>query len=51
MGQITLLTDPKRRRRWNDEERRQTLEEAFSPGACVTQVARRHDVPLAEWRP
>lgn len=23
MGQITLLTGPERRRRWNDEERRQ----------------------------
>ncbi|ESZ31345.1 hypothetical protein X732_30525 [Mesorhizobium sp. L2C066B000] len=31
---------------------RQTLEEAFSPGACVTQVAQRHDVStaLAEWK-
>ncbi|MER8929025.1 transposase [Mesorhizobium sp. M0859] len=44
MGQIMLLTGPERRRRWNEEERRQTLEEAFSPGAYVTQVAQRHDV-------
>ncbi|WP_210334894.1 transposase [Mesorhizobium mediterraneum] len=53
MGQITLLTGPERRRRWNEEERRQILEEAFSPGACVTQVARRHDVSTAliyTWR-
>jgi transposase len=53
MGQITLLTGPERRRRWNEEERRQILEEAFSPGACVTQVAQRHDVSTAliyTWR-
>lgn len=53
MGQVTLLTGPERRRRWSDDERLQILQEAFSPGACVTHVARRHDVSTAliyTWR-
>ena len=53
MGQITVLSGPERRRRWSDEERRQILEEAFAPGACVAQVARRYDVSTAliyTWR-
>jgi transposase len=44
MGQVTVFSGPERRRRWSDEERRLILAEAFSPGACVAQVARRHDV-------
>ena len=47
MSQITLLTGPERRRRWADEERLKILTEAFSPGACVSEVARRHDVSTA----
>ena len=53
MGQITVFTGPERRRRWNDEERVQILTEAFSPGACVAEVARRYDVSSAliyTWR-
>lgn len=53
MGQITVFTGPERRRRWSEEERVQILTEAFSPGACVAQVARRHDVSTAliyTWR-
>jgi transposase len=53
MGQITVFSGPERRRRWNGEERLQILTEAFSPGACVTEVARRHDVSTAliyTWR-
>jgi transposase len=53
MGQVTLLTGPERRRRWSEDERLQILQEAFSPGACVTHVARRHDVSTAliyTWR-
>lgn len=53
MGQITVYSGPERRRRWSDEERLQILAEAFSPGACVTEVARRHDVSTAliyTWR-
>ena len=40
----SVFSGPERRRRWSDEERRLILAEAFSPGACAAQVARRHDV-------
>lgn len=53
MGGITVFGGPERRRRWSDEERRQILEDAFAPGACVAQVARHHDVSTAliyTWR-
>lgn len=53
MGQITVFSGPERRRRWSREERLQILAEAFSPGACVAEVARRHDVSTAliyTWR-
>lgn len=53
MGQVAVYSSVERRRRWSDEERRQILEDAFSPGACVTQVARRYDVSTAliyTWR-
>ena len=44
MSQTVLLTGVDRRRRWSDANRRRILEEAFSPGAVISQVARRHDV-------
>ena len=47
MSRITVLTGPERRRRWSDDERLKILTEAFSPGACVSEVARRHDVSTA----
>ncbi len=53
MGQITVFSGPERRRRWSEEERVRILTEAFSPGACVAEVARRHDVSTAliyTWR-
>jgi transposase len=53
MGQITVFSGPERRRRWSEEDRVQILTEAFSPGACVAEVARRHDVSTAliyTWR-
>lgn len=53
MGQITVFSGPERRRRWSEDERRLILAEAFSPGACVAEVARRHDVSTAlvyTWR-
>lgn len=53
MGRITVFGGPERRRRWSVEERRRILEEAFASGACVAQVARRHDVSTAlvyTWR-
>jgi len=53
MGQITVFSGPERRRRWSDEERLRILAEAFSPGACVAEVCRRHEVSTAliyTWR-
>lgn len=53
MGQITVFSGPERRRRWTDEQRLQILTEAFAPGACPTEVARRHEVStglLYTWR-
>ena len=53
MGQITVFSGPERRRRWIDEDRLQILTEAFAPGACVAEVARRHVVSTAllyTWR-
>lgn len=53
MGQITVISGPERRRRWSQEERLQILAEAFSPGACVSQVCRRHEISTAliyTWR-
>lgn len=32
--------NPERRRRWRDDEKLAILEEAFAPGACVSEVAR-----------
>lgn len=53
MGQITVFSGPERRRRWTDEQRLQILTEAFAPGACPTEVARRHDISTGQlytWR-
>jgi transposase len=53
MSQITVFSGPERRRRWSSEERFQILTEAFSPGGCVSEVARRYDVStglIYTWR-
>jgi transposase len=53
MGQVAVYSDVERRRRWSDDERLRILGEAFSPGAVVTQVARRYDISTAliyTWR-
>lgn len=53
MSQITVFTGPERRRRWSEEERLRLLAEAFSPGACVADVCRRHDISTSliyTWR-
>ena len=53
MSQITVLTGPERRRRWRDDEKLAILEEAFAPGACVSEVARRREVSsslIYTWR-
>ena len=53
MSHSILLTGPDRRRSWSEEERREILAEAFSPGAIVAAVARRHEVStglIYTWR-
>ena len=53
MGQVTVFSGPERRRRGSHEERLQILTEAFSPGACVADVCRRHDISTSliyTWR-
>ncbi|NOW48716.1 transposase [Novosphingobium sp. SG751A] len=53
MRQITVMNGPERRRHWNDEERLRILAEAFAPGTCVADVARKHDISTARiytWR-
>ena len=53
MGHVTVYSGPERRRRWSDEERSQILTEAFSSGARVAEVARRHDIStglIYTWR-
>lgn len=53
MSQITVFSGPERRRRWSEEERLRVLAEAFSPGACVADVCRRHDISTSliyTWR-
>jgi transposase len=53
MPQMTLLTGPERRRRWNEEDRCRILAAAFSPGAVVADVARRYEVATSliyKWR-
>lgn len=50
---MTIFSGPERRRRWTDAERLQILTEAFSPDACVAQIAQRHDVStglIYTWR-
>ena len=53
MPQMSLLTGPERRRRWNEEDRCRILAAAFSPGAVVADVARRFEVATSliyKWR-
>ena len=53
MGQVAVYSGVERRRRWDDETRLRILSEAFSPGANISRVARRHDVSTGQiytWR-
>ena len=53
MAQMTVMTGPERRRRWDDGERQRILEAAFTPGAVVAKVARQFDVATSliyKWR-
>jgi len=53
VGQVAVYSGVERRRRWDDETRLKILSEAFSPGANISQIARRHDVSTGQiytWR-
>ena len=53
VAQVEVIARRERRRRWSEEERRQLVAEAFTPGAVVARVARQHEVAescLYAWR-
>jgi len=53
MSKIEVMTGPERRRRWTDEQKLQIVAEAFSPGALVSEAARRAGVcagQIYRWR-
>jgi transposase len=53
MSHSTLITSPERRRRWRLEDKLAVVSVAFSPGAVVTDVARRYEVSTSliyKWR-
>jgi len=53
MSQMTIISGVERRRSWSEEEKLGIMAEAFSPGACVSEVARRRDVSpglIYRWR-
>ncbi len=43
-GHVEILTGRERRRRWSVEAKLRIVAETEEPGACVKQVAARHDV-------
>jgi len=52
-GHVEILTGRERRRRWRAEDKLRIVAETEEPGACVKQVAARHDVYpglLFAWR-
>ena len=53
MARVQVFTGVERRRRWSAEQKRAIVLAAFSPGAVVTDVARRADVnsgQIYRWR-
>ena len=53
MSAVTIFSGRERRRRWAPAEKARIVEESLSPGATVSEVARRHDVnanQLYLWR-
>jgi transposase len=53
VGQMTVVSGPERCRRWTEEQRLQIVAEAFTPGARVAVVCRRHDISsklIYTWR-
>jgi transposase len=53
MSRVEVISGPERRRRWNEEQKRSIVAEAFAPGASVSAVARRTDIGTGQiyrWR-
>ena len=53
MGRVEVLTGPERRRRWSGEQKRAIVDQAFAPGASLSEVARQADVrrgQIYRWR-
>jgi transposase len=53
MTRVQVFTGVERRRRWSVEQKQAIVRAAFSPGAVVTEVARRADVnsgQIYRWR-
>jgi transposase len=53
MSRVEVMSGPERRRRWNEDQKRSIVAEAFAPGASVSEVARRMDVvpsQIYRWR-
>jgi transposase len=53
MSRIEVMSGIERRRRWSADEKRRLVSAAFSPGAVVSEVARRADIhpnQLYRWR-
>lgn len=53
MGRVQIITGIERRRRWSVAQKRAIVAAAFSPGAVVTEVARRAAVnsgQIYRWR-
>jgi len=53
MSRIEVFSGVERRRRWSPEEKLRLVTAAFSPGAVVSEVARRADIhpnQLYRWR-
>jgi transposase len=51
--EVEVLTQPERRRRWSDDQKRAIVAEMLRPGASATRVARRHGIStglLYSWR-
>ena len=53
LRRIEVITGAGRRRRWSGQAKTRIVEESFEAGACVSDVARRHDISpslLFYWR-
>ena len=50
---VEILNGVERRRRWSEDEKARIIEESFTPGAKVSDVARKHGVSrglIFAWR-